>query len=510
MNQKQRWRIHALIITLPFAFPLLAGLYWLWLNQMLTWWVFASTVPALGWWLMFRTIKKSHPDPEWLDISQSIIWTRQNREAWKKVEAISAAQRDADPDLGSGEFYLQTLTQVMRSVAEAYYPGQKQAIREIKIPYLLKVIEMLAQELRINLTENVPGSHMFSLNDIAKGHKFANQASELYRLFRIVSAGIDPVSAIIRELKITTTVNLLADSSGEIKRWLIDAYIKKIAYYAIELYSGNLALDDSAFDQPSRQAQRDMDAIKLREESYNAEPFRVLVIGQANAGKASLINAIAGNRQAVVDVTPNPRHHQAYLLDGDDFSSAIIVNSLRYQDNQSAKALQAIPRQAAESDVLILVLSATNAGYQIDKTVLDSIKQLPNAPRLMIALTHIDKLRPMREWNPPYDVIKPGSAKAEAIKNAMTIIAEQLHIGFDQIIPVSMREGMNYNCRERLVPVLLQQLELADRKRYVRCAQAHERDSHWSRLWRQSLNAGSLASKTGIDLLARQYRWFRD
>jgi hypothetical protein len=46
---------------------------------------------------------------------------------------------------------------------------------------------MLAQELRVNLSENVPGSHIFSLNDIARSHKLANCGRELYRLVRIVS-----------------------------------------------------------------------------------------------------------------------------------------------------------------------------------------------------------------------------------------------------------------------------------------------------------------------------------
>lgn len=504
MSPKQRWRIHVLTLILPLTIPLLAGGYWLWLNHLLIWWLGASTVVALIWWGISQFLKKHRPEPKWLDISQAIIWTQQSEDAWKKVEAISADERNTNPDLSASDFYLQTLTRVMNAVAEVYYPRQEQAILEIKIPYLLKVIEILAQELRINFTENVPGSHIFSINDLAKGHKIASKGREVYRLFRIVSAGIDPVSAIIRELKIFTTANLLAESTDDLKCWLIDAYIKKIGYYAIELYSGNLTLDDDAFSTPTRQTQREIKKIQQREKTLNAEPFRVLVLGQTNAGKASLINAIADRQVAIADAMPNPLNRQTYLLRRDDFPSTMIADCQRYNDTQCQKERSALLKQASKSDVIIIVVSAINPAYQIDKIILDDIKQLNNNPRIIVALTQIDKIRPLREWNPPYNLAIPCSAKAEVIKNNIASISNQLNIGIDQIVPLSLRQGMIYNCQEQLIPALLQQFKHAEGKRHLRSLQAYQHELKRNKLWTQLFNAGNWVTKTGFGLLSKQ------
>jgi len=335
---------------------------------------------------------------------------------------------------------------------------------------------------------------------LAKGHKIAKKGSEVYRLFRVVTAGIDPVSALIRELRIATTDHLLTESTVDLKRWLIDAYIKKLGYYAIELYSGNLILDDEGFRKPSRQTQAEIETLQQREKSLNAEPFRVLVVGQTNAGKASLINAIAQRRLAIVDAAPNPLDRQTYLIRRDDLPSTIIVDCQRYDDTQCQKQRLSVLQQAAKSDVVIIAISAASPVYQIDKVVLDGIKQLDNKPRIMVALTQIDKIRPLREWAPPYDLMAPRSAKAEAIRNAALVVADRLNIGFEQIIPLSLREGMVYNCQEQLIPALVEQFKRAEGKRHLRGIQSHQNDMRQKQLKTQLLNAGQWLNKTGFEL----------
>lgn len=509
MSQKRRWHILVFVMLLPLAIPFLAGGYWLWLNHLLIWWIAASAALALSWWSVNQLFKKYRPEPKWLDISDSMVRTKQSEQAWRKIEAISVCERGGNPDLSDSRFYLDALIRVMNQVAEVYYPQQKQAVLEIKIPYLLKVVEIFAQELRLNFTENVPGSHLFSINDLAKGRRIAGKGRELYRLFRIVTAGIDPVSAVIRELRMFANANMLADSAVDLKRRLIDAYIKKVGYYAIELYSGNLALDDDAFSKPTRKTQQEIKKIRAREKSLHAEPFRLLIVGQTNAGKASLVNAMADKQMAISVPTPNPLHSQTYLLRPAEFPATIIADSQRYEASDSGKHRQTLLKTANRSDVVILAVSATNPANQIDKSILDDIKRLDNNPRILIALTHIDRLRPFREWQPPYDFSGLSSAKARSIHECAATIARRLEIDPAQIVPVCLHGEKIYNVRERLLPLLLQQFELNDAKRHLRCLDGHKREQQQKRLWKQIRNAGVWLSHQGVNWLSKPKPLYR-
>ncbi len=509
MKLKTRWKIHFLIISIPFSIPLAAGFYWLWQQQMLILWLAGSAVLGGLWWLISQRLSRLDLELELLDISPSIEKTAQSKRAYEKIEQISAVRRNSNPDLASSEFYMQTLLEVMRAVAEQYHPKHKDALLEIKLPYLLKVIEMLAQELRVSLSENVPGSHIFSVNDIIRSQRLAHRGRDLYRLFRIVSAGLDPISAMVRELRILATDDLLTHSTEDIKHWLIDAYIKKIGYYAIELYSGNLALDNSLFANATRSSQQELEKIKRREAVASAEPLRILVLGQTNAGKSSLINALFGIKKAETDVIPTTEGIISYLLERPGLETAIIMDCEGYGGDDDRYSLAKVSEEIIRSDIVILAISATNAARDPDKKMLQAIqdcfaaKDSYSLPPVVVALTHIDQLRPIREWNPPYDVIKPCSAKAQAIRLTMDAVTTELGLNLDQIAPVNLKPGFEYNVEEGLVPAIFQQLEQAKQVRYLRCLREYHKEDYWRRLWKQSKGAGQFIAKIGFSAFGK-------
>jgi predicted GTPase len=502
MNIKTRWKIHFTVVAVPFCVPLAAGAYWMWLQQFMALWFAASAAIGAIWWFVNNRLIHSNLALELLDISQSLEKTEQNKASYEQIQRISSVLRNSDPDLTSTQFYTQTLLEVMQAVAVQYYPQRKDALLEIKAPDLLKVIEMFAQELRVSIYENVPGSHIFSLNDIVRSRRLVQRGNELYRLFRIVSAGADPVSAMMREIKILTSDRFLSHSTGELKYWLIDAYIKKIGYYAIMLYSGNMVPDDNVFAKATRKTQQELDKIQHKEMSVSAEPLRILVLGQTNAGKSSLINALFGENKVETDVVPVREGLNSYHLQRPGFESAILLDCEGYGSDGCKGLFAKMTKEIIRSDLILLAVSATNAARDPDKKMLKAIEDCfksegkKKLPPVVMVLTHIDRMRPFKEWSPPYDVMNPICAKARSIRLMMDTIAKEMELKTDQVVPVSLSPGYEYNVEEGLIPAIFQQLDQANQMRYLRCLKEYQSQDQWRRLWTQSVGAGRFIAKT--------------
>jgi hypothetical protein len=119
----------------------------------------------------------------------------------------------------------------------------------------------------------------------------------------------------------------------------------------------------------------------------------------------------------------------------------------------------------------------------------------------VVALTHIDQLRPFREWNPPYDLADPQGAKAENIREAVEATAGDLSVDVERVVPVCLLAGDLYNVEEGLIPAILTILDAAQRMKYLRCLREFKDEEYWRRLRQQAANAGRILLSAGLELL---------
>ena len=108
---------------------------------------------------------------------------------------------------------------------------------------------------------------------------------------------------------------------------------------------------------------------------------------------------------------------------------------------------QEMRAQAERADLVLWVASATQPARSADRHALDdfrtwaSVQLAHRPPRVVLALSHIDELRPANEWTPPYDIAAPAGPKSRAIRAAMDAVARALDVMADATVPVAMPPG---------------------------------------------------------------------
>jgi len=150
-----------------------------------------------------------------------------------------------------------------------------------------------------------------------------------------------------------------------------------------------------------------------------------------------------------------------------------------------------------------MVCNAAQAAREADAQQLNAIRryfqeecQNQTLPVILVVATQIDRLRPVREWQPPYNIQDPQRPKEHSIRQACNAIAEDLTLPLDHIVPVCMAsEHAAYNIEEGLIPLILEQLNEAQRVRYLRCLRHQQDISYWKHWKRQAIQAGQLILK---------------
>jgi hypothetical protein len=83
----------------------------------------------------------------------------------------------------------------------------------------------------------------------------------------------------------------------------------------------------------------------------------------------------------------------------------------------------------------------------------------------------------------------------------MDALTKELGLTIEQIAPVNLNPGFEYNVEEGLIPAIFQQLGQAKQVRYMRCLKEYHKEDYWRRLWKQSKRAGQFTAKKGLGTL---------
>jgi small GTP-binding protein len=509
MKLKTQWALLGLFSMLPYLVLFGAGAWWLIHTGWWLWWMIGAALVSLAGWPLLRWLQKRTPLRGPIAAEPSNEWPPAAKEAWVDVQLLANRVQQEDIPLDQPELLLQLAREVVETVARKFHVRSSNPVMEVPIPHVLKIVELVARDTRDAVSTHIPGSHILTINDLIKLKRLATAAPSLYRLYRVVSLVINPATGLARELGGMATERMVTASTNETKEWAVQFVIRKIGFYAIELYSGNLVLRGVEFDPyVSKGSRKAIDDEQQRTSSLRDEPLRILVVGQVKAGKSSLINALFGETRAAVDVVPRTKAVEPYLIERDGLARAIILDTAGYEDaTRMVDALDHAQDEIVKCDLVIMVSSALTAARDADLRLLSHVRRIfqqnpdRELPPLVVALTHIDQLRPFREWSPPYDLTNPTTPKGQQIREAVIATASDLQVDIERVIPVCLQDGQIYNVKEGLIPAIADSLGAADRLKYLRCIREVHDEQYWSQLRKQSASAGRFLLKTGMELL---------
>jgi predicted GTPase len=513
-----------LLITLPFVVLFTAGTYTLWESGWLRWlwW----TIPA-GWglaYLIMRWGPRSHAAATASNGPLPVHWTPRDEAAFEIVrQEKDSASEVPISQLSDPHFYLQTALDLSRKIARHYHPKSPDPISSLTVLEVMAAAQMAVEDTSQWLHQNVPGSHLLTIRHwraLSHAPRWMRAASDATWLIAVCWNPLNLPRWLASHL---TTSSATQEIEASLLAAFHREFVHNVGLYCIEMNSGRLrggaarhraalaALRGDGRERPvegspSRAGAASGSADGTRSVPDNLAAVTIAVVGQVNAGKSSLINALLGANRARCDVLPSTSSIDRYRV-----PMPVAGQQLELLDTPGYGGAELSPRERraiqdawSESDLVLLVMDVTSPARQADWRTLMEIKQWYESqpqrkpPPVLGVLTHMDGLSPAWEWQPPYNWREPIRPKERSIRAAVEYAEKVFGAELDAVIPVS--SGSNdcrpLGCEEWLWPAILAELTDAKASLVVRLLHRDVDGERLRQLVQQLRAAGSKLLQT--------------
>jgi uncharacterized protein len=330
------------------------------------------------------------------------------------------------------------------AIAKIYHPEVKYPLLNIYVTQAYGLIRGTTDDMDAWMQKLAPALDRVTISQTYEAYetyqKLAPSAQKILKVWNWAQWIVNPVTAIAK--RATKESSSLADRQllvnlGQLTR---EAALTNLCRQAVALYSGKL----QPLSTPTSIAPTAAKTQTLREILVAAEPqaqieqkpIDLLLVGRTGAGKSSLINTLFQAELAVVDVLPSTDKMQNYQWQTASGESLTLWDSPGYEQASRADLRSQVLDYAATADLLLLVTPALDPALQMDLDFLQALKQTnPDLPIVTI-VTQVDRVRPLREWTPPYDWQAGTRPKEVAIREAVAYRNEFLADYSDLVLPL--------------------------------------------------------------------------
>lgn len=352
-------------------------------------------------------------------VKASDEWSQAELSIWNDSKHYVRQQLMVEIEWGNLD---QTGIEVLEFVAKKF---DKKSL-DFSIPEGLKLFEEVSRRYKLVVREHIPGIEYLKVSYIKAGYEAYDKYGELgQKVVKAVIWGNHLKNLYLNPLKVISDLGR-EQATASMTKGVVDdmqyaakqALLDEVAAVAIDLYSGRFSIEDEALTVS------DVSEVDEKRFAPELEPVRIVLVGQTSSGKSSLINALKQELVAEVDVLPSTDTSTVYNAFVDD-------NDVRVVDLQgldgNAKTEVLMLKEMTQADVVLWVLKANQSARDLDKQLKDRFDAFYDDPKnisrkrpiVVSVVNQVDRLKPVDEWQPPYDLENPTSAKAKIIAQAL-------------------------------------------------------------------------------------------
>lgn len=433
-------------------------------TQIHTWglsWIWALfTFIFVGWrWLLVRWTKPAINQIEavFAEVREELETSTDNNlligtDTTKAVETalqdILIRSANDLPIWEDWQTFWQRCQELIVVISHIYNPEIKYPLLNIYIPQVYGLIRGTVDDMDQWMQKLSPVLNQVTVGQAYQTYevyrKLEPSARKLWKVWNWAQWVLNPITAVAKKASEGVGNRASQELLINLSQLLREAALRNLCKQAITLYADTkIELPIPTLPQVKTQTLRDILSQSEPLETVAQTPINILIIGRTGAGKSSLINTLFQNELAAVDVLPSTDEIQNYHWETENGEVINLWDTPGYEQVKREDLRDLVIDYASNADLLLLVTPALDPALQMDVDFLEDVKlEVEDLPIIAI-VTQVDRLRPIREWQPPYNWEKGEKPKEISIREATKYRQQLLGNFANLVLPIVTNDPQN-------------------------------------------------------------------